>query len=248
MVAAGDLEGRDVGLYADANELDQAAIGGIRDILEDAGISVVSEVTGPSLNDDPVASDAAVDVAIERMRADGADLVLTPSTPIAILRGVDRAGWEVDVALTNGQLTSFATDDVAVDPGVLERTIAVTVDSPSADDARADEGIQQCVDDYDAAFPDAPLDLDSDDVVTNVAMACRTFDLTRQILEAAGPELDEASFVAAGEGLGTFDLPIAEGASLGPDKHSATSTIRRYEFDADLGRWVRDGEPIAVES
>ena len=79
-------------------------------------------------------------------------------------------------------------------------------------------------------------------------MACRTWDLTLQILEAAGPELDATSFVAAGEGLGTFDLPVAPGASLGPDKHSATSTIRRYAFDPDVGHWVRDGDAIPVES
>ena len=126
------------------------------------------------------------------MRADGADVVLTPSTPIGILRGVERTGWDVDVALTNGQLTSFG-EDVAVAEEVLERTIAVSVDSPTAEEARVDEGVQTCVADYDAAFPDAPLELANDDVATNVAMACRTFDLTLQILEAAGPELDVAS-------------------------------------------------------
>ena len=248
MLDAGDLDGREVGLYSDANELERGVIEDIRALLDDAGVSVVSQVEGPGLTADTVAADAAVDTAIERMRADGADLVLTPSTPIAILRGVERTGWEVDVALTNGQLTSFGESDVAVAPAVLERTIAVSVDSPTAEEARADEGVQACVADYDAAFPDAPLDLDNDDVATGVAMACRTWDLTLQILEAAGPELDATSFVAAGEGLGTFDLPVAPGASLGPDKHSATSTIRRYVFDPDVGHWVRDGDAIPVES
>ena len=248
MIDAGDLEGRQVGLYSDANELERAVVEDIRSLLDDAGISVASQVEGPELTADPVAADAAVDTAIERMRADGADLVLTPSTPIAILRGVERTGWDVEVALTNGQLTGFGEEDVAVAPAVLERTIAVTVDSPTAEEARADEGVQACVADYDAAFPDAPLDLDNDDVATGVATACRTWDLTLQILEAAGPELDVASFVAAGEGLGTFDLPVAPEASLGPDKHSATSTIRRYVYDSGVGHWVRDGDAIPVES
>ena len=247
MIDAGDLDDRDVGLYSDANDLERNVVEDIRAALDDAGISVVSQVEGPGLNEDPVAADAAVDIAIERMRADGADVVLTPSTPIGILRGVERTGWDVDVALTNGQITSFGETDVAVAPEVLERTIVVSVDSPTAEEARADEGVQACVADYDAAFPEAPLDLDNDDVATNVAMACRTWDLTLQILEAAGPELDVASFVAAGEGLGTFDLPVSPGASLGPDKHSATSTIRRYVYDPDVGHWVRDGDPIPVE-
>ncbi len=247
MIDAGDLDDREVGLYSDANDLERGVVEDIRAALDDAGISVVSQVEGPELTDDPVAADAAVDTAIERMRADGADLVLTPSTPIAILRGVERTGWEVDVALTNGQLTGFGESDVAVAPEVLERTIAVSVDSPTAEEARADEGVQACVADYDAAFPDAPLDLDNDDVAVGVATACRTWDLTLQILEAAGPELDVASFVAAAEGLGTFDLPVGPGASLGPDKHSATSTIRRYMYDPDVGHWVRDGDPIPVQ-
>lgn len=248
MIDAGDLDGREVGLYSDANDLERAVVEDIRAALDDAGISVVSQVEGPGLNEDPVAADAAVDVAIERMRADGADLVLTPSTPIAILRGVERTGWEVDVALTNGQITSFGEADVAVGPEVLERTIVVSVDSPTADEARADEGVQACVADYDAAFPDDPLDLDNDDVATNVAMACRTWDLNLQILEAAGPVLDVASFVAAAEGLGSFALPLSPDASLAPDKHSATSTIRRYVFDPAAGHWVRDGDAIPVES
>lgn len=247
MVDAGDLEGRQVGLYSDANELDSATVDGIREILDGAGVEVVAQVQGPTLNDDPVTSDAAVDTAIERLRADGADLVLTPSTPIGILRGMGRAGWEVDVALTNGQITGYSTDDIGVDPAIIERTIVVSVDSPSGDEAREDAGIQACVADYDAAFPDAPLDLANDDIATGVAMACRTFDLTLQILDAAGPELDVDSFVAAAEGLGEIDLPAASAASLGPDKHSATSTIRRYEFDPDEGKWVRDGDPIPVE-
>ncbi len=248
MVDAGDLDGREVALYTDASDLERDLAEEIRAILDDAGISVVSQVAGPALTDDPAAADAAVDTAIARMRADGADVVLTPSTPIAILRGVERTGWEVDVALTNGQLTSFAAEDVAVDDAVLERTIAVSVDSPTAEEARADEGVQACVADYDTAFPDAPLEMENDDVATNVAMACRTFDLTLQILEAAGTELDVASFVAAAEGLGTFDLPVSPGASLSPDKHSATSTIRRYVYDPDVGHWVRDGDAIPVES
>ena len=48
--------------------------------------------------------------------------------------------------------------------------------------------------------------------------------------------------------MGTFDLPTAPDASLGPDKHSAMATIRRYAFDPDVGHWVRDGDPIPVES
>ena len=142
MVDAGDLDGREVGLYTDANDLERGLAEDIRAILDDAGISVVSQVEGPGLSDDPAAADAAVDTAIERMRADGADLVLTPSTPIAILRGVERTGWEVDVALTNGQLTSFAAEDVAAAESVLERTIVVSVDSPAAEEARADEGVR----------------------------------------------------------------------------------------------------------
>ncbi len=79
-------------------------------------------------------------------------------------------------------------------------------------------------------------------------MACRTWDLNLQILEAAGPVLDVASFVAAAEGLGSFALPLSPDASLAPDKHSATSTIRRYVFDPAAGHWVRDGDAIPVES
>ena len=44
------------------------------------------------------------------------------------------------------------------------------------------------------------------------------------------------------------DLVLTPSTPIGPDKHSATSTIRRYEYDPDMGHWARDGDAIPVES
>jgi hypothetical protein len=248
MIEAGDLDGRTVALYWE-NPVDALYADAVRPLLEEAGVEVVAEIETGRASGDSVADDAAIDVAIERMRSEGVDLVLNLSGIGRILTGVQRNAWDVDIAITNGQAADRLDlrQDLGLTDETLARTIVVTVNKPTRDESLADPSVQSCLDDYDAAFPDAPLDLESEEIVTGLTSHCRAFALTVLILDAAGPDLTPESFIAAAEGLGTVDLPAMSGASLGPDKHSAGSAVRRYEYDASLGFWTPVGEPIVVD-
>jgi hypothetical protein len=249
MIEANDLDGRTVAIYWE-NPVDAVYADAVRPVLEDAGIDVVAEIEVGRSSGDTVADDAAVDVAIERMRSQGVDLVLNLSGIPRILAGVQRNAWEVDVAITNGQAADRRDlrKDIGLTDETLARTIVVTVDKPTRDESLADPEVQRCINEYVTRFPDEPLDLDREEIISGLTNHCRAFALTVLILTKAGPDLTPASFKAAAEGLGSFDLPAMAGASIGPTKHSAGSAVRRYEFDPARGFWTPVGEPIVVLS
>ena len=245
MIRAGDLEGFNVGVfygalpgktYADAAEA----------LLDDAGITVVGAYsTGPAVND-TVADQQALENVAQRMRSDGVDLVLSLASPFGIALTAQNIGWDVPIAIVSGQAAGGTSvlDDLSISDEVLARTFAVTVNRVSREEALADPGVQHCVGVYNERFGDEPLDLSDEEIVLNVTNHCRGFALTVMILEAAGANLTPETFVAAGEGLGTFDLPAMAGATLSADKHSAGSLIRRYEYVPEARTWLPVGDPI----
>lgn len=245
MVAAGDFDGFSVAIYYEADP-DEAYADAVRPLLDDAGVEVVGTYSAGAATQDTVADDATTDTVAQRMQADGATLILNVSGIGRIIESVQRIGWEVPIAMTNGQAADRLDlrDDLSLDDAVLERTFAVTTDKPTRDAALADPGVQGCIAAYDERFPDEPFDLTDDDIVNGIVNHCRAFAMVVLMLEAAGPELTPDTVVAGAEGLGTFDLPAMLGATLAPDKHSAGANVRRYVYDASVGYWVPVGDPI----
>ena len=69
-------------------------------------------------------------------------------------------------------------------------------------------------------------------------------DLFRQIAEAAGDDLNNGTFGAAGYTLGETELPGAGGpATYGPDSLDGDMPIYLLRLDADEARLVWDDEP-----
>ncbi len=249
MIRAGDFDGYNVGIYYEADP-DKAYVDAVRPLLEEAGINVVGDYSPGSPTTDTVANETATDTVLQRMKADGVDLILNVSNVFGIIASVQRIGWEVPIAITNGQAADrlSAPDDMGLEDETLARTFAVTTDKPVRETALADPGVQACIDAYDERFGDEPLDLDDTDVVNGITNHCRAFALTVKILEAAGGDITPESFRDAAEGLGTFDLPAMTNASLSPDKHSAGSLVRRYEYFPAERTWLPVGNPIPTDS
>lgn len=246
LVDDGVLEGRKVALLWEG-DTDKPAADAAKGVLEAAGVQIVSEVPVAGLAGDDVADGAAIDSAVARMQADGADLVYSVSPPLRLLESITRAGWGVDVALTTDSMNARldARKDRDIDEGVLQRTIVVAPDAPNPQDTRGDAGLEQCISDYDAMFPDAPLNLADDKALTAALVHCRTFVAAVKILEATGADVTPETFRAAAEGMGTFELPGML-ASLAPDKHDAGAGLRRYKWETDAGTWLPTGDPIAI--
>ena len=248
MIRAGDLDGRNVGIYYEAPP-DKEYADAVKPLLEDAGISVAGVYPRGAPTGDTVADQEATDNISHRMQADGVDLILNLSNVHGIIQSTERIGWDVPIALTNGQAADRTTisDDLSLTDESLARTFAVTTYKPSPEEAAADPGVQQCINAYEERFGDEPLDLADSEVVLGITTHCRAFVLTIKILEAAGGNITPETFRVAGEGLGTIDLPAMAGATLSPDKHSAGSHVQRYEYDAGARTWLPVGDPIPFE-
>lgn len=247
MIEDGDFEGKAVAVTWQASA-DRVYADGVLPILADAGVNVVSEIEVGDTTEDTLANQAAWDRVIERIKSDGADLILHLSGIVGPLDAVGRAaGTDIEIAFTNGQAadgTTVVSRSTSPDE-VRENSFAVTTYKPAADVALADEGVQQCLAEYEAWGGDMDeLEMDNHDFVNGIVNWCRVFRLTTAILEAAGPDLTPESFVAGGESLGDIVLPAMPDGSVRPDKHSAGSQLIRYVYDTELGQYVPIGEPF----
>ena len=249
MIRAGDLDGHNVGIYYEAPP-DKEYADAVQPLLEDAGINVAGVYPRGAPSSDTVANQQATDNISQRMEADGVDLILNLSNVHGIIQSTQRIGWDVPIALTNGQAADRTTisDDLSLTDEALARTFAVTTFKASPEQALADPGVQECVNAYQERYPDELLDLDNSEIVLGVTTHCTAFVLTVKILEAAGGNITPETFRAAGEGLGTIDLPAMPGATLAPDKHSAGSLVQRYEYSAQERTWLPVGDPIPTDS
>ncbi len=248
MIRAGDLEGHRVGIYYEAPP-DKEYADAVQPLLEEAGINVVGVYSPGSPTTDTVQNEQNTDNISSRMEADGVDLILNLSNVYGIIGSVQRIGWEVRIAHTNGQAADRLTiaDDQGLEDEYMARTFAVTTNKPTSEEALADPGVQECLAIFEERSSDEPLDTTNDDIVNGVVNHCRAFALTVKILEAAGGNITPETFKAAAEGLGTFDLPAMMNASISPDKHSAGSLVRRYEYFPEVRTYLPVGEPIPTD-
>jgi hypothetical protein len=249
MIRAGDLDGHNVGIYYEAPP-DKEYADAVQPMLEDAGINIVGVYSPGEPGTDTVQNEQNTDNISTRMEADGVDLILNLSNVYGIIGSVQRIGWEVRIAHTNGQAADRLTiaDDQGLEDEYMARTFAVTTNKPTSEDALADPGVRQCLTVFEERFGEEPLDLTNDDIVNGITNHCRAFALTVKILEAAGGNITPETFKAAAEGLGTFDLPAMINASITADKHSAGSLVRRYEYFPEVRTYLPVGDPIPTDS
>lgn len=245
MIAQGDIVGKKVALWWD-NPTDAEFADLVRPLLVDAGIEIVAELEVGDFGQDQVAADNAGDQRMERVIASGADFVLALSNITPVTEAADRGNFTGVIGFTNGQAADqyiFPEANLGEGSTVPERTFAITTNKPTPEEALADPGVQQCLEEYNAAYEE-PIDLESKETVGALTNHCRAFRLMVLIFESAGIDLNPDSFVTGAEALGTFDLPAMADASLGPDNHAAGSRIRRYEYEASVGFHLPVGDPI----
>lgn len=242
----GALDGK-VALFwgaADTTTVDEF----VRPALEEAGVDVVVETALEDFGGDQAAEDQALDTVVERIRAADPDVVLNVSDFLPPLVAFQRNGWLPDRVLSTSAQALVA--DVLANGGLTDETLArVTVAAPYAptrDELVDDPEVQRCVEEYNAADPDQPVDLGTigGDTLDALANECAAFRLFVLAAEAAGDDLTPASWGEAAESLGELDLPGMPMASLGADKHSAGDAVGRYEYDPAAGRMVATDPPI----
>jgi hypothetical protein len=159
---------------------------------------------------------------------------------------------ELDLPLAAPDSANLTTAiSTGTDPADLDGTIAAgtRVDLPSDP---VDAKTQQCIDDAQAALPDARFEPPGPGVVNTeddpnhwsyTLIVCRDLDLFVQAATAAGVELTNDSFLAGLDSLTETSFAQIPFASFGPGKYNGNDTLRLVEFDADADE---DGEVVPL--
>jgi substrate-binding family protein len=217
--------------------------------LEDAGIEVVSSARLEE-TDDAVAAANEIDTIFQRFEQDGADTLLTVTGAGVVLPALQRTSWEPQLIVTNGQFTG--EDSLGryglTDPAELVGARAAVAGVTSAE-LTEDPDLLACIDtinehsDLDLAPTDIyPTALRPDSLGANhVVTACQLWNLTVQVLTAAGEDLSPQALVDGLAGLDDFSLPGYPELSLAPDQWGAIPGSRLWTYDEDEVRFLPDG-------
>jgi hypothetical protein len=201
---------------------------------------------------DHTATAPARDASVERLRADGPDVVLNVSDVASLLGAFQRKGWLPAQALSTSQ--QALSEELTAGTGLQPETLAVmevaAPHAPTGDELLADAELTRCLDTYAATDPENPVDPAelSDDSLVSIAGYCAAFRVFVAAADAAGAagELTAESFGEGAASLGALTLPGIVAGSLGEAKHDVGDTIGRYSYDPDSNTMVPTGEPIVV--
>lgn len=245
--AEGGLDGRVIVVHGE----DADRVAAVGTAVRAAGHEVVVETVETAPETDPIAQDDELDRFAERWRAEGADLLLLTSSPVAVTGALARTGIELDLVTSNPEL---ALDDRVGRGGTAAQfadsriAVAVTGHMLYAEDHAP---TVECVDRWNATRPDQPADIVSGagefQNLFQIVEACAQLDVFRQLAEAAGVDLTHESFAAAVATIGSFDSVGQSSASLSEDKWSVPDleAIVLMEWDESIQNFVTT-EPVPV--
>lgn len=237
LAVIGSLEQQDVAQSATA-------------VIESFGIDVVLEATNDAPQGDPVASDARWDVLAQNIEASGANTVLIIGSGQAALRGTVRNGLDVERwVLESTDLENLGNDTVPEDAAG-----ALTMAGLTDELIWASETTDVCkeiieaanIPGYDPRPPEEHVDGD-ERWYRGVAVSCRNVSLLETLVNAAGPNPTQDSFLEAVHNAGSFSVAGSPFSSLGEGKYDLGDTFLLSEFDpasGENGGLVPITEPI----
>jgi len=248
------------------NFVEEAASAGLFDgrtvaVLSTDAVDVAADVAIPALNDAGVSVEfesliqgdgsvggaaAELSANVESMRARGIDAVVVVGDGTVAANTFIGEGFFPRLFFTDqGVATTVAARaDLSAFDGVY------TYGGPTPSERFADPQFQEeCAAPWDTLNPDAAT---QDPAVVpegepnhtvGLLVACRTLTVFAAAAEAAGPNLNNATFAAALDGIGEFTLPGTKAASLGAGKYDAEDDLRLSTYNPGAA----DDEPDFVE-
>jgi ABC-type branched-subunit amino acid transport system substrate-binding protein len=243
------LTGKKVALYWEAQD---AAVtkNTVKPLLDAAGIEVVVQTPLDDYGTDQAAGDQALDTLVQKIRASGADTILNTSNFSNLMIALQRADWlPGQVYATSAQALSPAVvKTTGIKPASMDKVTVAAPYIPTKDELVADPAVKVCVDEYNAAGVGDRFDTAaaSREALSSVANSCAAFRLFVQASDAAGRDLDAASWQRGAESLSKLQLPGMPLASLAAGKHSAGDAVGVYRWDGAQHQMVPAGPPIAA--
>ncbi len=201
------------------------------------GVNLVEDLLAEAPIGDVVAEDTVWSTLVERIRTSGADTVLLAGNPGAGIRNLGNQGVDVDIWVIDQE--SLANLGASIDLELARGAIAAA--PLTGDRLWEQDDAAACRETFSAANPDveilAAADRADDDENwgSGLLLACRFLQLFQVVAEAAGPELNQATFAEAAAGLTQFSLAAQPFASLGPDKFDSNDSYSLVEFNPDGG-------------
>ncbi|MYW04603.1 ABC transporter substrate-binding protein, partial [Streptomyces sp. SID3343] len=243
------LTGKKVALYWEAQD---AAVtkNTVKPLLDAAGIEVVVQTPLDDYGKDQAAGDQALDTLVQKIRSSGADTILNTSNFSNLMIALQRADWlPGQVYATSAQALSPAVaKTTGIKPATMEKVTVAAPYIPTKDELAADPAVKTCVDEYNAGGVGEKFDMAaaSREALSSVANSCAAFRLFVQATDAAGRDLNAASWQRGAESLSKLQLPGMPLASLAAGKHSAGDAVGVYRWDAAQNQMVPAGPPISA--
>jgi len=203
-------------------------------ILAEHGSSVVVDTVNTISTDDVLAEDAFWQTTAEKIKTEGAEILIINGDTTGAIRGIRDNDLDVEVwVVQSTQLTNLGS---TVDKADADGALALGSASPG--EAWEEPLMVECVGRFREAFPDVeilgPLEVGEldDKPYIQLQSTCRQLVTMELVFNAAGPELTPASVQAAYEGLGDVQIPGFFFSSWGPGKPDANDGFRLSEWDS----------------
>ena len=218
-------------------------------VLDELGVNVVDVSFIEASPIDTAASEAEAALIAEKQKTAGADVALAigGGTP-SYAGGLEDSDFRPRLATTTlSSLRAYIRDRGGRDLSILEDSVAGNIAEQLG--WWDDPAIQDCIDIVEAAGVPTILDPNTrapeePENLVSVAAACRNVALFVAIATAAGPDLTNDSFRAAGEALGDFHVPGFGPAFYSAETPDGRAPIYFYEWDDELQDLAADGTTL----
>ncbi|MDG2234481.1 MAG: ABC transporter substrate-binding protein, partial [Ilumatobacter sp.] len=246
--------------------VDEASAAGLFDgrtvaVLSTDAIEVATDVAIPALNDAGVSVEfesltqgdgtvggagAELAVNVESMRARGVDtVVVVGDATIPVNTFIGEGFFPTLIFTDQGSVTAVAG---RADLSGFDGVYSYGGTTPS--DRFANPQFQEdCAAPWNDLNPDratqdpAAVDTGEPNHTIGLLIACRSLTVFTEAAEAAGTNLNNATFAAALDGLGEFALPGTQAASISEGKYDAEDELRLSVYNPDAA----DDEAAFVE-
>ncbi|MCH7789952.1 MAG: hypothetical protein IH940_11010 [Acidobacteria bacterium] len=236
-----------VGVHYDGTDTEDRIGADVEAAFADADVEIVLTMNIDDLVLDEDTLEAQAEIMEQQVRDAGLDrmVIFGPAATGFIVYG------DLGIELAAVDSSNFTTAILqGIDPADLDGTIASAAKASLPTDP-IDDLTQQCIDDVQAALPEARFEQPAPGVENSeddpnywsyTVLACRDLSLFVDAAVAAGVELTNDSLQSGLESLSDLSLPEIEFASYGPGKYNGSDTFRLVEFDAGADD---DGELVA---
>jgi ABC-type branched-subunit amino acid transport system substrate-binding protein len=218
--------------------------------LEAAGADVVNRAVIDAPPEDQAAATSQAQTFAERFRADGVEVVVAVGDAfLTFARGLEQTDYRPSLVATDANVVQsylVGRTDFSVMTGLI------TGGPPGPEQGWNSASMQDCVAKIQDAQPDRVIEdpvtatPDTPNTWVSVTVACQAMTLFQAIADKAGDVLNNDTFRAAGESLGTIEVPGKGGPSnFTPESPSGDPPVFLGRWDPSTEKLVIDTTPVA---